>query len=1752
MISLTDDTEGTISLDPGEGDLPLTDISAQKRADRYNYALGDKSPGRENLLKDLYAGNEKLIREKAASDEAADWDAQRNQIIYEIARKNGGAVTPEALEILRSMTKLDFKNDPKTIFEKKFADRFMNDAVTSGRPGVFKRAMQEQPEETVERTSVISELAARKQVFKKLAEEAKEDGKRQGWGGFASDVFDQVLPLFSWINFLGKKSPVKDFMGNTIEKRIEKLMLLPVDQVEKEAREMYEDLKKNNLLDAVYFAERLSTYSNADRFVDNATNVLDLVGVGGVARSMFKPKAMIHHDPEVFGLPSLNELRQTPKKGEQSVAEAGKPTIDLPDYKSPTQDKRDADVRRDVAEKLKLEINASKDFLDLREPDLPDMKFKRASDEAELRKGGDLPDPALRERDMIPHMRGDIVRGTTEELPSAPRSDLRLSSVDEVPVQPPTPSNLKITSIDEEVDQAFRDTLRASSMDNPADALTTMGNVEAASMFMTSKKMRIINENEPGLAKLENNLLSSGNPQNFFGNGSALANRRHWHLWDRAMYRYEQMLAATADLLRGSRLPDNARIVALQEAQDALVNDNYVRAGDGIIDMVYRPAELHPSNIDSLVLRIGKPGTGDLFEKKIEAHNWARDHYNLGEKEYNVYQQGNNFYIGVSRNTNERSDKVLEAIADPQNASRQDWAVSHGLGKIRSAADLFNAEMRSSRHIATHVPQTYRRVIRELSTMITSLPKRQQKELEAVIQHAQNVPNPALGINGKGVWYETLADFETAFSLKHGKTPTEAQGEAYHTYRLLNDSRYLANNLAMYRDKAVVGIEEWTFRGYNKDGDWVEVPWFDGVKKDSLPWGSKQEFSIYVYNTEKRTADVGMSKSFDKKQVDDLIKNHGYTVIQVPIPTKRPLAELGLAGTDGIVNYIVTNSGKKRPLSWNQVPYHPGGPVVPAYDFSIKQPVVQIGRGGMQFYYGDEILLSVSSEAQAKKLGKQMNDARILLLNNDPRLERFLAESSLPYNKEQFEELFETRFSKTRPFSYTSNGADVFQNETSLTKLYPDAIHVPKSEHSLGHAIDRSFLDDMDRSISGLKEGSKQLIPAPVLDPFTAMQQGLNQGVKALWLNDYKARATRQFIEEFSDLMDVPIETLRHFPSYFLYNPSWKAIPPTATEAYTRLGVAKAQQQSIISFLGTRSDLGDYITVTQNRIMNSVYNNLGEKATNYLADHHLPFIKDPVAFWRGVAFHSYLGLFNPVQLLLQAQTLTHVNAVAGIRYGIPGTFAGVITRAIMHNPKMLDSAAQMSRLFGWKPDDFKEMFEAFRRTGLHEVASESAMRHDLYDRKLFQSTVGNFLDKGAMFFNEGERIVRHAAFATAYKEWRAANKIAKLDDLTIAKIMDRTDTLSLNMTQASMASWQKGVLSVPTQFTTFNIRLAEQMLGKRLTKTEKMRVYATYAFMYGIPVGFGIGGIGGAVMSSVSEVSSLVRGDPGASVSGAVMKAAAGAVGMWPHYDDIKTEAEKRGIPINQIFWKTLAEGVPHMLLSLATGRDYAFVKRFSPDGHPAIKEILSGDESFKDALGGASTGLFGEIIQSGSPLFRKMANTFLGNDDGSQLTAADVSRFLRSSSSTMNIAAKVWGAMEYGRLYSKRGTDITSMDSMDGLFSALGLEPMRAADIYRTMSSLREWKAAQKEFEAEAMREWRLGVQAAQQNDEAKRDVHWNNARNAMTLGKFSYSDRRRVFRQAADDAKPLDQRIEIQLLRRGPEPLLQNRYPDLFKKDE
>lgn len=311
--------------------------------------------------------------------------------------------------------------------------------------------------------------------------------------------------------------------------------------------------------------------------------------------------------------------------------------------------------------------------------------------------------------------------------------------------------------------------------------------------------------------------------------------------------------------------------------------------------------------------------------------------------------------------------------------------------------------------------------------------------------------------------------------------------------------------------------------------------------------------------------------------------------------------------------------------------------------------------------------------------------------------------------------------------------------------------------------------------------------------------------------------------------------------------------------------------------------------------------------------------KDPLTRLRSATFHTLLGMFNPIQLWVQAQ-----GAAVAMSMNItnPAKLGQIFQRqgglAMIQHVDFNDSSkinTALAKTFGFSSvDELKAYKSMWDRSGLYDSTLSSA---DVEAAARGYPTSGDalkkFLDSGLMFFRAGELFNRRFAFLTAVDELGGVAKVQASDTL-FKEALSRTNDLILNLGKANRASWQKGFLSVPTQFMQIQTKTIESILGLNgaLTGPERMKLLMGQFALYGAAGMFG----GQWALRQIASASGMDQIDVNEMDEG-VLRAFTGGLTDWFLYQmGADTMGSDRG---------SLLNGMDQTLLSLFTDEMSAF-----------------------------------------------------------------------------------------------------------------------------------------------------------------------------------------------------------------------------------
>lgn len=1091
---------------------------------------------------------------------------------------------------------------------------------------------------------------------------------------------------------------------------------------------------------------------------------------------------------------------------------------------------------------------------------------------------------------------------------------------------------------------------------------------------------------------------------------------------------------------------------------------------------------------------------GDLqagsFDSPTLAQNFAKNIYKLADGQYDVVYRNGNYLLKMSQTVDETSGAVLNARIGTA-AQRPATFLNSFLGKIAGNEERLSASAIRGAKTATYgAGATFKR-LKEAGEVIGRLKGNEAKDLESVMKSAQFERRQVLDPSGKvitvpGKFYNTVQELETAFMNKTGSLPTFDQTEAYFTFRNIMNHDFISKNVGIHRDLLRQGVNEKQFSWYDKATKTMKTTgWAKAKTVESLPPRTASDYSIAWFEEGDKKPRFELNSRLRKEDRATLetLKQKGYKIIQMADPSdSRAFGEP--------VNYAVIKDFKERPMTANHVPYSEGGHWnMPQRGFYLKQAVISATGRGRQLYSGDNTLHWFLTEGEANKFKSAYETAIQMVKDRNPDFDQFVS-ANLPYSPRQFKLALTNKSIRDAKIVITKQG----QRVADVSDIGAGVHDLSGSEHSLMGRVDHSYTQERgERLTSIVNEGTEQspqfkFIPTPVMEPYDALARASADMAKGRYFDDLKHKTIEDFISQYKDILKGnpremavnPMETLRR--GEFV----------DGADA-NRVRAGKNALQSLRYIIGEGSLEQKTEKAVFQKIIDGIHKVRGTDSS--IKD---PFYwdkkTDPVTAARSLVYNLKLGIWNPVQFPKQAIS-------AGAAMAIDGNPIRASKSVFMYlahryaklaevNPTAQDFIlSKAGKALGLSKQSMRESYDMWIRSGMYINEGEFSQIDDFINPKSYynQSGLRRSLKSSDIFFKEGNSVHRGTSFNLSYLKWRDANPTAPLDQLALDGIVSRADLLYGNMSRVSNnPELASSLLSVPAQFSNYQARLSEQLLGTRLTGAEKARVMTYYSLMYGVPTG----------------------------VAGSTVGV------LWPMHEDFHQSALEQGYDRKNadLFTKVMVDGAASVALSALTGEDYDVASSMGPSGLSWAKDMWDG-KWFK-TLGGPAGGMLGQAMQASEPFYYALESIFHPENGFYQPTPADFLGAVRQIS-TLNTAVKAYYLYTTGSYLAQDGSTISSGDPQNTIqtitSAILGVSPQSVSDTFMKMDSLKSQSDAKKTLSKSAIENIITGLKYAGEGDVENATLYYKRAAVIFKTANFTPEEISQARTQAASRLSPL-----------------------------
>lgn len=935
----------------------------------------------------------------------------------------------------------------------------------------------------------------------------------------------------------------------------------------------------------------------------------------------------------------------------------------------------------------------------------------------------------------------------------------------------------------------------------------------------------------------------------------------------------------------------------------------------------------------------------------------------------------------------------------------------------RSAARTTDSNIHGKAVQAGSAIQRQQKILgKQLDGVFKSLPSRSQEVVQQV---------SLVGANNAKWW--TREEFDTLVQRGYGRQATEAELKAYQDIQLLNDMDWVLRNDQMYLDKAIKGTENVGF--VTRNGQRFDI-------EGQVNYKPKVKPDKRIYNVSDNTHYTSSLNPLTDAEFTRLA-DEGYVLVKsdnaVKLPDGTTVDHFMMRRTDAQVS----------PLDRAQLAYSEGGHRLYTDKYFVKQ--ASVGRQadtGTEFLQNPNVFATAKNIAEAKSWASKMEAARLAVkegrATTGHELDEliFQGDNAFMTGDEFLEGIANGSIDKNNPF------------EAMFDREMPSAYNSPSVNISNFVNEDEVGFNGFYRTTGKLYTSSKGTILkdtkgriADTVDPYEALSVSLKQISRQSGLYNYKTESIGRFIASFADNLDIPADAKSDYQKFI-------NAKPKNNLSMQQKNIIESQREAIRTVLGFETPFEAGMKQTWRSLAEQVLGD-GTNAARVLAHDSVTWMsqKNPIASLRGIAFDMKLGLWNVGQLPIQMATMFSALALSP-RAGLKG-FATLPLHAYLlkgGSENVLDVLTKrgLGKAAGFSSDEeFKVYARSVHQSGFMDMDGSHVMIGDNGSASVY----GSFGDKaervkenGRMFFYAAETYNRLVAYRIAWDEVTSAGLKPGMDGFN-SKVLQIADDYSFNMTKESAASWQKGLMSIPTQFWAYNLRMMDHMIGGRFTMAQKGRL---------IGMNLTLGGVSGIP------------------VAPALYTMLTDHFGVEPGTPDFAPEN----------LLSTLDRGLLDRLAFEINGANVRIGEKAGTGEFftNTVKDLFGqgeyGPKPWAEVMGGASYSILKSAGTTGLGLL-KYTVAESGGDMGMDGLAGDEFLKLASEVSTFNNITKAMLAAQYGIYRSKSGTDYPDIPKTDAFYIALGYRPQEIATLGHMMRYNEKKDEAIKDA-ANQLKKWR------------------------------------------------------------------------------
>lgn len=858
---------------------------------------------------------------------------------------------------------------------------------------------------------------------------------------------------------------------------------------------------------------------------------------------------------------------------------------------------------------------------------------------------------------------------------------------------------------------------------------------------------------------------------------------------------------ALYEALTGEAVPNAGRLTEAEEKAAVQRVENAVREefGREVKDVIpERIPMTGGSYINRVTFLLGRKNGGG-FASERSAQIWAgRDSVRLTDFE-TIRDASGQWFLKVTRNVSEEGFATT-----PLNPGATTFWARRLLGSHLAGDDILNevAQVAGDRKAAA-----VNRIMKPMQAVFRRLRPQERMNVDDMLTYQER----------QGRWLsenEAEAIWRRSFKREMG----DRERDALRAAQELNDIEYAIRNDDLYKNLVVSGHSQIEFD--------TGIGPFSGPGRvlSELP----KSFPNRVFDLTTREHILNVTP-----EVMERLRAEGYQFI-------RPTEAMELADGTTVGTFIgKPGSFVERNLDRLQIAYRAGGHRL--YDPAkvthfLRQAVWSIQSDTGKKFLRNPNTYRGGTRAEMEHIGQLLEQARQRYIQGNataadidailgPRLGLPSGEDFLKGMEGYMHEdgIWRQDFVRDEPFVVTAD------------RVMPEVYNTVDADVAAFANLEEGGFNGWLRTTGRLYYSRKGIAlrdwmgaEAPILDSYETINRSLANVIQLSSFSDYKIESVNRWIQTFRKYIDVPANASSF--REFLEGTVKPNIEPKIIQQL------EAQREIIKRNLSWQTEIDHVGNQEARRFQDWL---LGADPTSLQHTAAKTAIKwwsnnNPVQALRTIAFDMKLGLFNPGQFLLQTSTMAAAWSLSP-KYATQGMLSGYFTKLFLAGSKVdFEQFAKMAGLSSAR--EAEAYLKTMKGSGFLDIGQHVAM--DNFGPNAVTSAMGNaandFIGRGRFFFNEAERWNRTVAYRIAWGEAveRFGAEAADGNDFQRFLARRRHD-YSFNMSKASSAWWQNGVMSVPTQFWGYNARMMEAVFGNTFTRTQRASLAAGQLLFYG-------------------------------------------------------------------------------------------------------------------------------------------------------------------------------------------------------------------------------------------------------------------------------------------------------------------------------